>query len=102
MPPFGKFTDSPRSLFDFGFKIDAHERKFIGRQQEASRDIVAKLLDLRVGEYPANACRAKPKVGKLVDQRERPSRPRILIVENDERRYIIRQRPENAFRSMAR
>jgi hypothetical protein len=88
---FGKLTNSPRCGFDVGIQIDTNEGKFISWQQEASRNIVAELFDLRVGEYPAHACRAKPKVSELVNQRERPGRSRILLVKHDERRDIIRQ-----------
>src|SRR5215470_2825385 len=92
MSLFSKSTDSLRCRVKIGLRIYNNKRKFIGGQQKTSGNLVAKFLDFRVGECAAYTCRTKPKMNKFMYQGERPSRLRILVIDDDKRRYLVSQR----------
>jgi len=63
------------------------------RSKQKSRcNSVAELLDFRIAIVTANSCLAEPHVRKLMQQRERPSGARVLLIYDHERRNLIRQR----------
>ena len=62
------------------------------RQKNFTCDVIAELFDLLLEISSAQTSTSKPDMRQLVKQRERPRDLRILIVDNDERRYFFCQR----------
>ena len=89
VPLSGELTDAQPLLGDVSIPIDLDLVKRLCRQHPLRGDAVAELFDSSSGTSAADAGLAEQQMNQLVQERERPRRHGVLVVDDHEGGDII-------------